>query len=145
MKTKDLLFIETDDTCALCGEKERRALNIHHIDGDKSNNTYDNQIVLCHNCHTRHHNQKGVPKTAVVERKRHLIAKTVTQYGINALKIASRNNFGVIAMPFLLYHLVDLGYMEQLEAQMGYGEQADATARFSITGEGRRVLKEWLA
>ena len=145
MKTKDLLFIETDDTCALCGEKERRALTIHHIDGDDSNNVYDNQIVLCHNCHSRHHNHKGVPKIAIVDRKRHLIARTVTQYGINALKIAARNNFGVVAMPFLLYHLVDLGYMDKLEDQMGYGEQEDATARFSINAEGRRVLNEWLA
>ena len=145
MKTKDLLFIETDDTCALCGEKERRALTIHHIDGDSSNNVYDNQIVLCYNCHKRHHDKKGVPTNAIVDRKRHLIARTVTQYGINALKIAARNNFGVVAMPFLLHHLVDLGYMDQLEDQMGYGEQEDATARFSINDEGRRVLEKWLA
>jgi len=145
MKTKDLLFIETDDTCALCGEKERRALTIHHIDGNSTNNVYDNQIVLCQNCHTRHHSNKGVSKATIVERKRHLIAKTVTQYGVNAMKIAARNNFGVIAMPFLLYHLVDVGYMDKLEDQMGYGEQEDATARFAINEEGRRVLKAWLS
>ena len=59
--------------------------------------------------------------------------KTVTTYGLNALKIAARNNFGVIAMPFLLNHLLDLGY----------GAQSDATVRFAITDRGRETLKEW--
>ena len=53
--------------------------------------------------------------TQVTERKRHLIMKTLTQYGVNALKMASRNEFGMVGMAFLLYHLVDLGYMQQEE------------------------------
>lgn len=75
---------------------------------------------------------------------RHLIQKTVTIYGINAMKIAARNEFGILAMPFLLYHLVDLEYMTKEEPQMGYGTQADATARFAITAKGREVLSKWL-
>lgn len=69
--------------------------------------------------------------------------KTLTQYGLNALKIANRNGFGVVAMPFLLFHLVDLSYMTKEENQMGYGDQEDATARFSITKSGRELLKKW--
>jgi len=145
MKIEDRLFFETDDACALCGHREIQALTLHHIDGNSENNVYDNLIVLCHNCHSRYHQGKGISRDDVKKRKSHLIAKTVTQYGINALKIAERNNFGVIAMPFLLYHLVDLGYMEKKEKQMGYGDQEDATARFSITEEGRRVLGKWLS
>jgi hypothetical protein len=60
-------------------------------------------------------------------------------------KIAQRNKFGVIDMPFLLYHLVDLGYMTKEENQMGYGEQADATARFAITEKGEKILEQWFA
>jgi len=67
----------------------------------------------------------------------------MTTYGLNALKIARRNGFGVIAMPFLLYHLVDLGYMTKEENQMGYGDQKDATARFAITEKGKAVLDKW--
>jgi hypothetical protein len=59
------------------------------------------------------------------------------------LKIADRNRFGVVAMPFLLYHLVDLGYMEKREDQMGYGDQEDATALFAITETGRKLLQKW--
>ena len=58
------------------------------------------------------------------------------------MKIAARNNFGVIAMPFLLYHLVDMGYMTKEEDQMGYGDQNDATARFAITETGRVLLSK---
>ena len=60
------------------------------------------------------------------------------------MKIASRNNFGVVALPFLLYHLTDIGYMTKEENQMGYGEQDDATSRFAITAKGRNVLQRWL-
>jgi hypothetical protein len=56
------------------------------------------------------------------------------------MKIADRNGFGVVAMPFLLYHLVDLGYLTKEENQMGYGDQKDATARFAITAKGRDIL-----
>jgi hypothetical protein len=61
------------------------------------------------------------------------------------MKIAKRNNFGVVAMPFLLYHLVDLGYMSKEEDQMGYGDQDDATARFAITEKGKAILNKWFA
>lgn len=139
----DRLYTETDDTCALCGLRDTQALTIHHIDGNHGNDVYENTIVLCHNCHMRYHQRKGITVEDISTRKRHLMYKTLTIYGINALKIAARNNFGVIAMPFLLYHLVDLGYMSKEERQMGYGAQADATARFAITDRGRKTLSEW--
>ena len=61
------------------------------------------------------------------------------------MKIADRNNFGVIAMPFLLFHLVSLGYMKKEETQMGYGDQDDATARFAITESGSNLLEKWFS
>lgn len=144
MKLADRLYTETDDTCALCGFRDTQALTIHHIDGNHGNDVYENTIILCHNCHTRYHQSKGITLEDITARKRHLIYKTVTTYGVNALKIAARNKFGVIAMPFLLYHLVDLGYMSKEEDQMGYGAQSDATARFAITDRGLETLKEWM-
>jgi len=144
MDLSDRLYGETDDSCALCRQGDVEALTVHHIDGDEQNDTYENTIVLCHNCHQRHHQDKGITRAQIETRKRHLIQKTVTIYGVNAMKIAARNNFGVVALPFLLYHLVDLGYMTKEEAQMGYGDQADATARFAITEKGRKVLAKWL-
>jgi hypothetical protein len=143
MSLEDYLFYETDDACSICGHRGKDNLTKHHIDGNSSNNEYDNQIVLCHNCHHRYHNNKGIDKEQIENRKRHLIIKTITQYGVNALKIAYRNDYGVIAMPFLLYHLVDLGLMTKEEDQMGYGEQNDATSRFAITSKGKDFCDRW--
>jgi len=140
----DRLYSETEDRCAICGLSHVQALTIHHIDGHDSNNIYENMIVLCHNCHQRHHQGKGISQREIEDRKRHLVQKTITVYGINAMKIAARNNFGVIALPFLLFHLVDLGYMTKEENQMGYGPQDDATARFAITDKGREVLTKFM-
>ena len=143
MNLDDWLYIETDDSCAICGTKGTNLLTIHHIDGNHSNNVYDNTIILCHNCHNQYHQDKGLNREQIENRKRHLIQKTLTQYGLNALKIAKRNGFGVVAMPFLLYHLVQLGYMDKQERQMGYGNQEDATARFTITESGQTLLQKW--
>lgn len=143
MKLSDVLYGETDDACAICGTRGTNVLTEHHIDEDRSNNRYDNRIVLCHNCHNGYHQNRGVTAAQITDRKRHLIKKTLTTYGLNALKISHRNNFGVLAMPFLLYHLVDMGYMTKEEDQMGYGDQDDATSRFAITEDGRRLLSKW--
>jgi hypothetical protein len=144
MTLDDWLYGETDDACALCNVKDPQCLTVHHIDDNHSNNTYENTIVLCHNCHQRHHQGKGITREDIERRKKHLIRKTVTHQGMSAMKIAARNGFGVVALPFLLYHLVSLGYMTKEEAQMGYGIQEDATARFAITDKGREVLARWL-
>jgi len=147
VRLNDRLYQEVDDTCALCGTRGTDLLTVHHIDGDAGNNVYENTVVLCHNCHTRYHQCKGVSELQIRDRKRHLIHTTVTTYGLNALKIASRNSFGVVAMPFLLYHLVDMGFMNKDEEVMGYGVgeggQDDAMARFSITPRGRQLLSMW--
>ena len=145
MKTSDLIYLETDDSCAICGAKGIGILSEHHIDSNRYNNEYDNLIVLCHNCHHKITNKKGLSEEEIINRKKHLINKTITTYGLNAMKIAKRNNFGVIALPFLLYHLVDLGYMSKEEDQMGYGEQDDATSRFAITEKGISILNKWFA
>lgn len=144
MRLEDYLYNEVNNACAICGIKDIRNLTIHHIDGNHINNRYDNQIVLCHNCHCRFHEEKGITKSLIRRTKKQLIIKTLTPQGVNALKFVSRNDFGIVSMPFLLYHLVDLGLMKQQENQMGYGEQEDATARFSITEEGKRIYTLWL-
>jgi predicted transcriptional regulator len=142
--TEEYLYFETDQSCALCGQQGIDNLTIHHIDRNRSNNEYDNQIVLCHNCHCRFHQNKGISHSDIENRKRLLIEKTITQYGINALKIAYRNNIGVLAMPFLLYHLVDFGFMTKEEDIIGYEEQEDAVSRFSLTPKGKSLYEKWI-
>lgn len=142
MKLYDYLYFETDDSCALCGSKGIDSLTVHHIDSNPQNSVYDNMIVLCHNCHCRYHQNKGISEDDIKNRKRHLIEKIITQYGLNALKISYRNNFGVVSIPFLLHHMVDMGLMKQEEVQMKYGN-VDATARFSLTDKGRKMYEDW--
>ncbi len=146
MRLHDRLYREVDDSCALCGLRGVELLTIHHIDGNSRHDTYENQIVLCHNCHKRYHDGKGVTERQIRDRKRHLIAKSLTIYGLNALKIASRNKVGVPGAPFLLLHLVDLGYLKKGKMVSSYGEaggEVELEAVFSITELGRSVLKEW--
>jgi len=60
------------------------------------------------------------------------------------MKNASRNDFGIVGMPFLLYHLIGLDYMTQAKTQMGYGK-VDITVRFTITNNGKALLRKWFS
>ncbi|RIK65126.1 MAG: hypothetical protein DCC65_13165 [Planctomycetota bacterium] len=148
MRVEDYLWAETDDACALCGCRERRALTIHHIDGDDQNNVYDNRIILCHNCHQRHHGKHGdVTAEQIRDRKRRLIMRTLTQYGVNAIRIAGRRGH-VVGAPFLLDHLVQLGFLRretELQVFSDEGKEAvEVDCQYVITDDGRRLLSEWL-
>jgi hypothetical protein len=147
MRIEDVIFGEVENACAYCGQHGRENLTVHHIDGKKNNNEYDNQIVLCHNCHHRLTSNKGISHADIVILKTVLIMKTLTQYGINAIKICYRRDSGILAHPYLVYHLVDLGYMDEKETQMFYGsgkEEIKATVRFVITEKGKQLYENWL-
>lgn len=149
MNIEEILYLETNYSCAWCGNCLKGNLTIHHIDGDRENNKYDNKIVMCHNCHTGFHTKKGIPLEDIKGKKKILIMKTLTQYGVNALKESYRNEFGVCAIPFLLYHLVDMGYMKKEEETQRYGgvgkgePYIEELARFVITGEGKKLCEKW--
>jgi len=147
MARDDLLFVETDDSCALCGLKDARALTIHHLEqSEPKNENYDNKLVLCHNCHHCYHQDKGVTAEDLKNIKRRLIIKTLTVPGINALKCAYRRN-GVVAMPFLVNHLVELSYLRQGDPirsdTTDAGVEVITDAMYVVTDEGRALLEKW--
>lgn len=147
MARDDLLFVETDDSCALCGLKDTRALTIHHLEqSEPKNENYDNKLVLCHNCHHCFHQGKGVTAEELKNIKRRLIMKTLTVPGINAMKCAYRRE-GVVAMPFLVNHLVEYGYLRQGDAirfdTTDTGVEVVTDAMYLITDEGRELLEKW--
>ena len=143
MKTLELIFLETDDSCAYCGFKHRENLTKHHIDRNPNNNNYDNLIVLCHNCHHRLTNNKGIAQKDIFKRKKNLISKTLTQYGVNAIKLACRKNIIIPAIPFLVCHLIEMGYMKYIEPIM-YDADIDYLAKFELTPKGKILYDKWL-
>jgi len=42
---------ERPKICGRCQTTDVRVLAVHHVDHDRSNNTLDNLVWLCHNCH----------------------------------------------------------------------------------------------
>lgn len=46
---------ELKEGCCDCGEKRLYYLNIHHIDGDRTNNIRNNLEVVCVKCHCKRH------------------------------------------------------------------------------------------
>jgi len=50
-KTKEIM---SDPFCHICGKQEC-SLIIHHMDMDKTNNEFDNLIILCQSCHRKEH------------------------------------------------------------------------------------------
>ncbi|MBI1838857.1 MAG: HNH endonuclease [Candidatus Colwellbacteria bacterium] len=147
-KTKEILFIETDYSCAYCGQKGRENLSIDHIDGRhiQHSKKYDNLIVLCHNCHHRKTKAKDITLEDIKRLKKMLIIKTLTQFGVNALKLAHRNNFGIVINPLFMYHLVDLGLFEQKDVISSLaedGKEVTTEVLFIITPEGKRICEKW--
>lgn len=147
MQIREYLYMETDDACALCGCREARALTEHHIDGNKYNNAYDNRVILCYNCHQRHHDNNGdITADQIRDRKRRLITKTLTQYGVNALKLAARRGH-VVAAPFLVSHLLDLKLLVQeaeLHVMSSEGrEDIEVSCQYVATEEGKRLVADW--
>lgn len=146
-RTDDLLFIETNGACAFCGLKDTRALAIHHLEqSNPKNENYDNKLVLCHNCHHCHHQGKGASVEDLKAIKRRLIFETLTVHGVNAMKHAYRRN-GVVAMPFLVNHLVEFGYLHQGEPIRSDitddGDEVITDAMYTLTEEGRALLEKW--
>ena len=147
MNKKDRIYQEADSACAICGTKGDKILSMHHIDhSDKdkereTNHEYENLILLCHNCHIKHHQHPNLlSRKTIQECKRQLILKTITQYGLNALKLASNPKGEFIAHPFMVFHLVDLGYLEQKSEVSSYGETTISQI-FETTESGKKIVR----
>lgn len=146
---RSIVLSETDFQCAYCGQRDGMNLTLHHIiperDGGKSE--VSNLIALCFNCHHRIEDTKTIPEKEIKKIKRHLVHKRLTQAGVNALKIAYKNPFGVIATPFSVQHLLDEKLIKHIETQMTYvtGDgETEATALYRITEKGKKLTAKWL-
>ena len=48
---RKLLFEIYEFQCSLCGEYDKRKLQIHHLDQNPSNNSVENLRLVCVECH----------------------------------------------------------------------------------------------
>lgn len=143
-----LLIEETDGACAYCGIKDYRVLTEHHIEQiEPKNQSYDNRIILCHNCHHLYHQNKGPSKKEIWKIKKRLISKILTQQGVNAVKESYRRGC-VVAAPYLVNHLIELGYMQQIEIHMTVSNNTGedtivGSAIYELTEAGKKFARKW--
>ncbi len=142
--TEELLFSETDGACAYCGIKDYRVLTIHHIiQQEPKDESYDNKIVLCHNCHHLYHQEKGPSQDDLFVIKKRLVCKTLTQQGVNALKEVYRKGL-VVASPYLVNHLVELQFLKFIEYISSYeNENQIINAVYELTDKGKKLTEKW--
>ena len=142
-----LLVEEADGACAYCGIKDYRILTEHHIvQVEPKDQSYDNRIILCHNCHHLYHQGKGPSKADIKRIKKRLICKILTQQGINAIKESCRKG-RVLAAPYLVNHLIELGYMRQTEIMGTVGDDTwdnniIADAIYELTDDGKAFAQK---
>jgi len=145
--TKEMIFSETDGSCAYCGIKDYRVLTTHHIiQQDPKDESYDNKIVLCHNCHHLYHQGKGPSLQELKDIKKRLICKTLTQQGVNALREAYRKGL-VVASPYLVNHLVELQLLTSPDFISSYSDDANneciIDAEYNLTEKGKIFTEKW--
>lgn len=68
-KLADQLLVEVHHRCCICVE-HRKVANIHHIDGNNSNNTYENLVGVCGECHADLHTKSTMRRNITVNQIR---------------------------------------------------------------------------
>lgn len=70
---------------------------IHHIDGDTKNNTLENLIMICPNCHAQTENYRGNANVKVEKPKNYCVdcGREIGRTSIRCLSCASKAKVGV--------------------------------------------------
>lgn len=55
-KTKRILYQECKSMCSDCSNEDTNSFEFHHIDNNPANNSIENLLVLCSNCHKKYTN-----------------------------------------------------------------------------------------
>lgn len=57
MDYREKCLAEKPHRCVVCGSEDN--IVVHHVDGDRSNNSVENLEPMCSSCHSRLHNSNG--------------------------------------------------------------------------------------
>src|SRR4051812_33645833 len=52
-RTEKRVWQEAGSRCVFCPESDVSALHVHHVDGDRTNNAFENLILVCATCHSK--------------------------------------------------------------------------------------------
>lgn len=89
------LLIAVRHRCCICPE-HRRIANIHHLDQDPSNNTYENLICLCAECHADAHTRSSMRRNLSTEQLKAYKSTWETQCKESGLSIQAEQLFSQI-------------------------------------------------
>jgi hypothetical protein len=147
---KMIVFEESGLQCSYCGYRNGLKLTCHHLDPKSKGGRacYENLIALCRLCHDKA--EKGSITAKELRRmKRLMVHRYFTLPAVNALTIAATTGQGyVVIFNFLVKHLEDGGYLQQISGTMSpacdlYDGMPHA-ASYKITRKGHSLYKRWI-
>lgn len=109
-----------ENKCAKCGISEWNekpiTLQLHHIDGDNSNNNIDNLQLLCPNCHSQTENFCGSANTHKEENHCQICDKVISKLAKFCPKCHSESRRKVVrpSKECLLQDLLELKYYTKI-------------------------------
>lgn len=89
------------NVCEICGisnwNGKPLTMQIHHVDGDTKNNTLENLIMICPNCHAQTENYRGSANVKVEKPKNYCVdcGREIGRTSIRCLSCASKAKVGV--------------------------------------------------
>ena len=141
---KDLVLSESNFQCAYCGHRDGLNLTCHHLvqRKDKGENSYNNLIALCYNCHNGIHDSESIKEKDIRRIKRSLVENFLTPIGVNVLKIAYKYKDGLVESPSsMVLHLVERKLLK-VNRKIVYG--LAFMSQLEITSDGKELVELWL-
>lgn len=93
---KHRLMAECDSACADCRDGTPSKIDFHHIDGNRSNSTYENLLVVCAGCHAEFTRGTKSEADAMLLKRMAQASKLPPRRGSEA-RISVGVNSGVVA------------------------------------------------
>ncbi len=147
---KMILLEESGLQCAYCGHRNGLKLTHHDLDPKRKGGaaSYENLIALCRTCHNKAE-KSSITAKELRRMKRLMVHRYLTIPAVNALKIAATTGNGyVVIFPFLVKHLEEGGYLEQVSVPVSplldLFDGAPYSASYRITKKGRSLHNRWL-
>ncbi len=123
--------------------------NAHIVSwADSENNSYENLIALCPNCHTLYDSGK-ISRAAIVAYKKKLmfLNEVYSRFELDVLDYLKAHKRALIPGELLVKRLLEEGIVKHEEKIMiqGFGDGEEILGIFSVvlTERGRQLLDDW--